>query len=358
METKTFTESEVTEILKKVKYPGYSRDIVSFGMVKAILFEDHKVTVQLQMQDVPDQVADEIKQSAQEVLLAETDFERVHVDAEIISTNKRESGEEAPASEKLMNPQPLAGVDKIIAVSSGKGGVGKSTVAVNLAVMAAKQGQRVGIMDADIHGPSLSTLLGIDTKPDADEKGLYPFQKYNIKSMSIGFIIEPGQPLIWRGPMLNKALEQIIEGTHWGELDMLFIDLPPGTGDVQISLTQKYKIDGAIVVTTPQNVALDDVHRGAVMFQHTNVPVLGVVENMSYYRCPHCDDLSHPFGKGGGLREAEKLGLPLLGSIPMDPKILELADKGQPIVDAEPDSESAKSYFALYQNVLKQLEER
>lgn len=350
-------EAMVTELLKKVKYPGYSRDIISFGMLKSASVDNGKLTVHLAMNGVEEGTVQQIKEDVRHILEAESGFDEVHVDVENTLPDAGTNQEESVSSDKLFNPQQLPGVDKIIAVSSGKGGVGKSTVAVNLACVAAQQGLKVGLFDADIHGPSLPTLLGIKIHPEATEDGIVPFEKHGIKSMSIGFIVESGQPLIWRGPMLNKALEQICEGTQWGDLDMLFVDLPPGTGDVQISFAQKYKIEGALVVTTPQNLALEDVRRGAIMFKHTNVPVLGVVENMSYYRCPHCGDLSHPFGEGGGLREAQGLELPLLGSIPLDPKTMELADQGLPIVLHQPESETTKAYLELWKNSQKRLEE-
>jgi ATP-binding protein involved in chromosome partitioning len=346
------SEAGVLELLKQIKYPGYSRDIVSFGMVKDIRTEDDKLTVLLQMQGVEDRIAEGIKEFTLEVLRAQSGYEQVQVDAEI--TPPKAAAKPDETMEKK-GPRPIPGVDRIIAVSSGKGGVGKSTVAVNLAVAAAQAGKRVGIMDADIHGPSLPTLMGVHQHPEAKDNRISPIEKYGVKSMSIGYIVESGQPLIWRGPMLNKALEQILEDTIWGELDLLVIDLPPGTGDVQISMAQKVKIDGAIVVTTPQNLALEDVTRGAVMFKTTNVPVLGVVENMSYYRCPKCGHLSHPFGEGGGAREAGKLGLPLLAKLPMDPKTVELGDSGRPVVIAEPESESARNYRELWENIEKRL---
>lgn len=350
-------EAIVIELLKKVKYPGYSRDIISFGMLKGTSVDNGKLIVHLAMNGVEEGAAQQIKEDTRHVLEAEAGFDEVRVEVESTPPDATADHEESVSSEQLFNPQPLPGVDKVIAVSSGKGGVGKSTVAVNLACVAAQQGLKVGLFDADIHGPSLPTLLGITTHPETTDEGIVPFEKHGIKSMSIGFIVESGQPLIWRGPMLNKALEQICQGTHWGDLDVLFVDLPPGTGDVQISLAQKYKIDGALVVTTPQNLALEDVRRGAIMFKHTNIPVLGVVENMSYYRCPHCGDLSHPFGEGGGLREAQGLELPLLGSIPLDPRIMELADQGIPIILQEPESETTKAYLELWENATNRLEE-
>ncbi|MBU0518737.1 Mrp/NBP35 family ATP-binding protein [bacterium] len=302
------------------------------------------------MRGVEQRLADGLKEYTHNILKAEAGFKDVEILAEVTPPAEETHGHQPPPEEKAP-PQPIPGVKKIIAVSSGKGGVGKSTVAVNLAVAAVKAGKKVGIMDADIHGPSLPTLLHIEDGPGTEGDRMLPVEKYGIKGMSIGFIVEPGQPLIWRGPMLNKALEQLLDTTKWGDLDVLFLDLPPGTGDVQISLSQKYRIDGAIVVTTPQNLALEDVRRGAVMFQHTAVPVIGIVENMSYYSCPNCGHESHPFGAGGGEKESSFLGIPLLGKIPLDPQIMVQSDSGEPVVLAEPEGGSAKSYLQVWENV-------
>jgi ATP-binding protein involved in chromosome partitioning len=213
----------------------------------------------------------------------------------------------------------------------------------------------VGLLDADIYGPSLPTLFGLHEKPEMRDSGLLPLEKFGVKVMSIGFLIEGDQPLIWRGPIVHKALEQLLGDTHWGHLEVLFLDLPPGTGDVQLTLAQKFKLDGAIVVTTPQDIALADVRRGAVMFQKVNVPVLGIVENMSFYTCVNCGHTSHPFGQGGGQREAEQLGLPLLGRLPLDPRIMEQSDAGVPIVVAQGECEASKCYLSLWEETRKQL---
>ncbi len=356
MEKEQKPNTAILELLRGVKYPGYSRDIVSFGMVKRIYNDDKELTVQLAMSGVENAIAEKIKEDTVNLLKTESGFEKVKVDVENTPKESDAKGKKTGNSGQLSDPKPIPGVEKMIAISSGKGGVGKSTVAVNLACTAARLGMRVGLLDADIHGPSLPILLGIKSKPTATDDGIIPFEKHGIKSMSMGFLVESGQPLIWRGPMLNKALEQICSGTVWGDLEYLFVDLPPGTGDVQISLAQKYRIDGALVVTTPQDLALEDVQRGAVMFEKTKVPLMGIVENMSTYRCPDCGHLSHPFGEGGGKRVSERLNLPLLGSLPLDPKILQLSDKGEPISVAEPESESAKKYLSLWENIQKQLE--
>ncbi len=339
----------VLEILQQVKYPGYSRDIVSFGMVKGIRVDEGLLVVQLSLNRVEPALAAQLQDEVIAALKAESGFDRIDVQIE------NPQDKPAPAEQPVKTPQRIPGIKRIIAVSSGKGGVGKSTVAVNLACVAAQSGLIVGILDADIYGPSLPTLMGITERPLAQENGLEPIEKFGVKTMSIGYLVETGQPLIWRGPMLHKALEQLLGDTHWGPLEILFLDLPPGTGDVQLTLAQKFALNGALVVTTPQDIALADVRRGAIMFQHVNVPVLGIIENMSFHHCLNCGHLSYPFGKGGGSREAANLGLPLLGSLPLDPLVREQSDLGTPVVVAAPGSEAARSYLNLWENLQKYL---
>lgn len=341
----------VLEILRKVKYPGYSRDIVSFGMVHDIKIESGTLVVQLLMHNVEDSIAAQIHEEALALLKKESGFNLIEV--EIL----RQEGQKAvPDSSSVYNPQPLPGVKKLIAISSGKGGVGKSTVAVNLASTAVQSGWKVGLLDADIYGPSLPILLGVREKPRGSDDGLLPVEKYGLKTMSIGYLIETDQPLIWRGPILHKALEQLLGDTLWGELDLLLLDLPPGTGDVQLTLAQKFLMDGALVVTTPQDIALSDVRRGAVMFQKVHVPVLGIIENMSYYRCPQCGHVAHLFGEGGGKKEAEQLGIPLLGSLPLDLRTREQSDAGRPVVLSDPDSDAARCYRDLWNSLKRELD--
>ncbi|RJP79936.1 MAG: iron-sulfur cluster carrier protein ApbC [Candidatus Zixiibacteriota bacterium] len=350
MSSSNASKSSVMDILKQVKYPGYSRDIVSFGMVKGIQVDDGRLTVSLGLVNVDPAVSEQIRNEAVAALRRKSGFTQVEVQ---VVNPAAESAPQAAESQKTLDPQPIPGVQRIVAVSSGKGGVGKSTVAVNLAACAAQAGLKVGLLDADVYGPSLPTLLNVRHLPDASEKGLIPVEKFGMKTMSIGYLVDRGQPLIWRGPMVHKALEQMAGDTHWGALDVLFMDLPPGTGDVQLTLAQKFRIDGALVVTTPQDIALEDVRRGAIMFQKVNIPVLGVVENMSYYTCVHCGNVSHPFGEGGGEREAKNLSLPLLGRLPLDPRIRVHSDEGVPVVVADPFSEASKAYLALWEEVRK-----
>jgi ATP-binding protein involved in chromosome partitioning len=243
--------------------------------------------------------------------------------------------------------KPLPGVKNIIAVASGKGGVGKSTVAVNLALAWAAQGARVGVLDADIYGPSQPLMLGLTgQRPSApDGKHIKPLSAHGVVAMSIGFLIDPAQPMVWRGPMVTQALSQLLSDTDWGELDYLVVDMPPGTGDIQLTLAQRVPVAGAVIVTTPQDIALADARKGLAMFEKVAVPVLGIIENMSIHVCSNCGHAEHIFGSGGGARMAAEAGVRLLGELPLDARIREDADGGRPTVVAEPQSARARLYF-------------
>jgi ATP-binding protein involved in chromosome partitioning len=246
-------------------------------------------------------------------------------------------------------PTPVAypHLGNIIAVSSGKGGVGKSTVAANLAVALAQQGARVGLMDADIYGPNIPRMMGINAAPPVANEKIIPLQAHGVKIMSLGFMIERDQPAIWRGPIIMKIISQFLRDVQWGELDYFFVDMPPGTGDAQLSLVQATMVHGAIIVTTPQEVAAGDALRGAKMFERVAVPVIGVVENMSYFICPHCEQRHYIFGEGGGKRLSEELGVPVLGQIPFFPGVLQGGDRGEPIVVSDPQADAARALIDL-----------
>ena len=246
-------------------------------------------------------------------------------------------------------PTPVAypNLGNIIAISSGKGGVGKSTVASNLAIALAKQGARVGLMDADIYGPNIPRMMGINAAPPVENEKIIPLQAHGVKIMSLGFMIERDQPAIWRGPIIMKIITQFLRDVQWGELDYFLVDMPPGTGDAQLSLVQATMVHGAIIVTTPQEVASGDALRGAKMFERVAVPVLGIVENMSYFICPNCEAKHRIFGSGGGKRLADELNVPLLGEIPFFPGVLSGADRGEPIVVSEPETPAAQALFEL-----------
>jgi ATP-binding protein involved in chromosome partitioning len=250
--------------------------------------------------------------------------------------------------------QKVPGVKYIIAVASGKGGVGKSTTAVNLAAALSLQGFTVGLLDADIYGPNQPQMLGISERPESrDNKTIEPVMAHGMQTMSIGYLIDPNQPMIWRGPMVSKALQQLVYETHWQNVDYLVMDLPPGTGDIQLTLAQKIPVDGAIVVTTPQDIALLDARKGLEMFRKVNVPVLGIVENMSVYHCPACGYEAHIFGEEGGAQMAKACDTRVLVSLPLDLKIREYSDKGTPIVIAEPASKNANLYQILAEKVVE-----
>jgi ATP-binding protein involved in chromosome partitioning len=244
-------------------------------------------------------------------------------------------------------PRTFPNLGKVIAVSSGKGGVGKSTVATNLAVALARSGARVGLMDADVYGPNIPRMMGVDSPPSVINEKIVPLEAHGVKVISLGFLIERDQPAIWRGPIVMKIVNQFLADVAWGELDYLIVDMPPGTGDAQLSLVQATHVAGAVIVTTPQEVSVGDALRGVKMFQRVDVPVLGVVENMSWFECPHCGKPSALFGSGGGERLANETELPLLGQIPLYPRVMESGDHGMPIVVADPDSSAAKALTGI-----------
>ena len=268
--------------------------------------------------------------------------------------------EAAPQKAPPKVPEPVAypHLGRVIAVSSGKGGVGKSTVAVNLAIALAKAGKRVGIMDADNYGPNLPLMLGVDAPPAVRDEKIIPLEAHGIKVISLGFLIEKEQPAIWRGPIVMKIITQFLRDVQWGELDSFLVDMPPGTGDAQLSLVQATPVHGAVIVTTPQQVAVGDALRGVKMFERTGVPVLGIVENMSWFENPETGKPIALFGSGGGERLAAECGLPLLGQIPIDPRIQEGGDTGRPIVAAEPESRAAKAIEQVAQRVMERMAAR
>ncbi|MDB4879253.1 MAG: hypothetical protein JWL60_699, partial [Gemmatimonadetes bacterium] len=253
----------------------------------------------------------------------------------------------APARPAAPTPKHYANLGKVLAISSGKGGVGKSTVAVNLAVALAAQGKRVGLMDADIYGPNIPRMMGVSGSPPVINEKIVPLEAHGVKLISLGMMIEPDQPAIWRGPIVMKIITQFLQDVAWGQLDYFIVDMPPGTGDAQLSLVQATQVDGAVIVTTPQEVSVGDALRGVKMFQRVGVPVLGIVENMSWFECPHCGKPSALFGSGGGERLAKSVELPLLGQIPLYPRVMEGGDNGTPIVRADAASSAAKALVAI-----------
>ncbi|MEX2179911.1 MAG: Mrp/NBP35 family ATP-binding protein [Gemmatimonadaceae bacterium] len=262
--------------------------------------------------------------------------------------------QDRPAQQRVPAPQqPVAypELGRVIAISSGKGGVGKSTIATNLAVALAQSGARVGLMDADVYGPNIPRMMGVNSPPAVLNEKIVPLEAHGVKIISLGFLIERDQPAIWRGPIVMKIMNQFLRDVAWGELDYFIVDMPPGTGDAQLSLVQATMVRGAVIVTTPQEVSVGDALRGAKMFQRVNVPVLGIIENMSWFECPHCGKPSALFGSGGGERLAAELGLPLLGQVPLYPRIMEGADRGEPLVVADATSAAARALVAIAQRL-------
>lgn len=264
-----------------------------------------------------------------------------------------------PAHAVQPNLAPLPRIRNVIAIGSGKGGVGKSTTAVNLALALQRQGARVGVLDADVYGPSVPAMLGLSGRPDSpDDKSIEPMRAFGIEAMSIGLLVDQDTPMIWRGPMATSALTQLFTDTLWDDLDYLLIDLPPGTGDIQLTLAQKIPVAGAVIVTTPQDIATLDAKKALKMFEKVEVPVLGIVENMAVHTCTQCGHVEHLFGEGGGQRMAQQYGVPLLGSLPLAIAIREQGDAGTPIVAAAPDSAAAQAYLAAAQRLTEELRKR
>jgi ATP-binding protein involved in chromosome partitioning len=343
---------EVLEALRSVRYPGYTRDIVSFGVLKDVTVSGGNVSIRIDLGAGNPAVADALDRDVRRALSALPGVDAV--DVKIAS---------APSPALGGEPDLLPGVRHVLAVASGKGGVGKSTVAVNLSVALAARGARVGLLDADIYGPSIPLMMGTSERPALDESGrrITPFERYGVRYMSLGFLLEGDTAVIWRGPMVMKAVEQLLRDVDWGDLDVLVVDLPPGTGDAQLTLAQKARLHGAIIVTTPQDVALADAIKGISMFRKVGVPVLGVVENMSYFLCGHCGERTEIFGHGGGKREADRLAAPFLGEIPLDPGIRVGGDSGVPAAAPESGSPVREIFLALADRIrgtLDPVEER
>jgi ATP-binding protein involved in chromosome partitioning len=352
--TAELTEEMVLEVLKTVRFPGLSRDIVSFGFVKDLAIGGGNVSFRLEIMTESPRAAEEIQRDATEKLRA-----LPGVNAVTIRLDVQQPGPAPPRGAAGVPPPQaniLQDVRFKVAVASGKGGVGKSTVAANLALALARVGHKVGLMDSDIYGPSQQMMMGISEKPFINEANqIVPIDRFGVKVMSLGFLMDVDQPVIWRGPMVMKAVEQFLQDVAWGKLDFLLIDLPPGTGDAQLTLTQKIHLSGAVIVTTPQDVSLIDARKGLAMFQKVNVPVLGIVENMSYYICPQCGHREEIFKHGGGRRTAEQLKVPFLGEIPLDPKVAIGGDAGEPIVAAEPKSGVTAAYLKIAEDIARQL---
>jgi ATP-binding protein involved in chromosome partitioning len=362
------TEEVVREALKNVKYPGFSRDILSFGIVKGVKVNPDPrapepgrpagvlVSARFELTSDKPEVMDQIKAEAEKVVAAIPGVGRVLIETKVtppapVPGMPGAGGPAQPAK------NIIPGVRHAVAVASGKGGVGKSTVAVNLAVALAREGWKVGLLDADIYGPSVPLMMGVvGAVPTPGPTGVKPIESHGVRMMSIGFFVDKDAALIWRGPMVMKALTQLLEDVEWGELDYLVVDLPPGTGDAQLTLSQAIRLAGAVIVTTPQDVALLDAVKGVTMFRKVEVPILGIVENMSFFICPHCNTESDIFSHGGAAREATRLGVPFLGEVPIHPTIRSGGDDGVPVVAAHPDAPQSKAFSAIAKSVISALD--
>jgi len=343
------TQSAVLDALRPIVDPDFGKSIVDLGFVKNLEIENGSVSFAIELTTPACPVKAEFEKAARERVLALDGVERVDVTM-TSNTRGRAVGAGTPQSEVL------PGVKNVIAVASGKGGVGKSTTAVNLALAFRDTGATVGLMDADVYGPSLPLLTGVTTRPDAEEKKILPNEGHGLKLMSIGFFLDGNSPVIWRGPMVHGLIHQFLTDVEWGELDYLVVDMPPGTGDAALTLTQEAPLSGAVIVTTANALSLIDARKGLKMFETVQVPVLGIIENMSYFVPPDLPDRKYYlFGQGGGKRTADELGVDFLGEVPIDPRIVEGGDAGRPILVQAPDSPAALAFRDLAGKVARSL---
>jgi ATP-binding protein involved in chromosome partitioning len=344
-ETTMVTEETVRNALKAVKYPGYSRDIVSFGLLKQVAVHDGAVSVTMSLTSANPEAARQLKVESEQILRALSDVKSVYVEVNQPSTPSGTPS--AGAANPWSQQSKVPGLKRILAIASGKGGVGKSTMSVNLACGLQSLGRKVGLLDCDIYGPSIPLMMGIHQKPTiSEEEKMVPPANHGVKVMSMGLLVEGDQPVIWRGPMIVKTIQQFFSAVEWGNLDYLLVDLPPGTGDAQLTLCQTVPLDGGVIVTTPQEASLGVVRKGIAMFQKVNVPILGIIENMSFFTTPTGQRVEI-FGHGGGQLEANRQKVSFLGEVPLFTEIREGGDSGVPVVVSAPGNPAAEAFIQV-----------
>ncbi|MEM9626999.1 MAG: iron-sulfur cluster carrier protein ApbC [Pseudomonadota bacterium] len=370
------TKEKVLETLSKIQDPTQGRNVVDLGMVSGVVIKDGNVGFALEIEPNQEEAKakEPLRQACEEAVMAMPGVNSVTA---VLTAERAAGGGQGGATRRVAQApgngppggQPgtgpaglggkpeLPGITHVVAVASGKGGVGKSTTSTNLALALAARGKRVGVLDADIYGPSQPRMLGITGKPDSrDGKKLMPMENFGVKVMSMGFLVDEDAPMIWRGPMVQSAIQQMLNEVEWGELDYLIVDLPPGTGDAQLTMAQRVPLAGAVIVSTPQDIALLDARKALNMFRKVDVPVLGIVENMSYFCCPHCGERSDIFSHGGARETAEKYGVDFLGEIPLDIMIRENSDRGRPPVASSPEGSQSRCYLDIADAVIARLD--
>ena len=353
------SEEEVREALRRVGDPARDGNVVDLGMITGLVVRDGNVMFSIEIDPDRAQEMESLRLACEQVVAGLPGALSVTAVLTAEQAPQPQAPQQPPSIGRHGSPGSqkldLGGISAVVAVASGKGGVGKSTVTVNLAIALNRLGLKVGILDADIYGPSMPRMLGISGQPRSDGEKLETMRGHGISCMSIGFLVDPDQPTIWRGPMVMGALEQLLTDVNWGELDVMLVDMPPGTGDAQLTMAQKVPLKGAVIVSTPQDIALIDARKGLNMFRQVDVPVMGIIENMSYFHCPHCGERSEIFGHGGARQTAEELGCDFLGEIPLHISLRETSDTGTPITAADPPSAEAQAFKAVAEEVKSRL---